>query len=162
MSPESLPLLERGIIKEHRSRNEAGIIEFVVKEPGREAAFLPTVLKPGETIVEIHLKKLDDEQKKQARSLLRDSFRLLCQNLQQSNTRPVYIVGKTYEALAELAKNFGFDIEEYEPSFFEKPKIKYSYRLTQAYEKGKPMGKVFLIYDDYQAFQKRFSETQNE
>lgn len=58
MSPESLPLLERGIIKEHRSRNEAGIIEFVVKEPGREAAFLPTVLKPGETIVEIHLKKL--------------------------------------------------------------------------------------------------------
>jgi hypothetical protein len=113
-------------------------------------------LDEGDEFIDLHLPPLGDRTNLAGQA--RESFALLAEYLEQHRDilRPKYIMGSTYEALAQLAVHFGFETADIPIPDDLRQAIERVYAKTYRGQSGRPMGSIQLVYQSTESFLKRF------
>lgn len=103
------------------------------------------------------------KRKKNLRKQAEESFQLLAEYIERHKLKPKYILGVSYERLANLTKYFGFQvieipIPEEVRSRVEKVYQKLMEARKTSEKQPKPMGKILVCYMKTENFLERFSK----
>lgn len=121
------------------------------------------LLNKGDRYLDLHLPPVDLEKRKSLLTLLtqgKHSLQLLAQYIQEQKLNPKYVLGVTYEKLAKVSKRFGFQLIE--PPIPEDVRrgVENVYRdfVQSAQKDAKPIGRIFVCYQDLENFMERYSK----
>lgn len=112
-------------------------------------------IKPGDEVLDLHMPPVPQD--KRTLSAATRSMALIAEYMQRHDINPQYIVGVTYERLAQVSRFQGFTVVDIPiPDDVRKRVERVYQKIAEPGLKDKPMGKVMLCYQTREDFMRRF------
>ena len=112
-------------------------------------------IQPGDRVIDLHIPPLSPERR--TLTAVNKSFEMIADYIDRQNLDPKYIVGVTYERLANVSRRQGFTvIEPVIPDRLRAGVENVYKKFVESSGQTKPMGKILLCYQPTSQFMERY------